>query len=77
MHIGTHAHIVGMPPQVEGQAVFGGVEHLLLDPVQLQSLQEPQGLEEGINEHCIEILTARPCMVENLTTGEVEYDEDV
>ena len=24
-----------------------------------------------------EILTARPCMVENLTTGEVEYDEDV
>lgn len=33
--------------------------------------------EEGINEHCIEIMTARPCMVENLTTGEVEYDEDV
>lgn len=24
-----------------------------------------------------EILTARPCMVENLTTGEIEYDEDV
>lgn len=24
-----------------------------------------------------EILTARPCMVENLTTGEVEYDEDL
>ena len=34
-------------------------------------------LEEGINENCIEIITARPCMVENLTTGEVEYDEDV
>jgi len=34
---------------------------------------------EEINEYdCIgEILTARPCMVENLTTGEVEYDEDV
>ena len=24
-----------------------------------------------------EILTARPCMVKNLTTGEIEYDEDV
>lgn len=24
-----------------------------------------------------EILTARPCMVENLTTGEVEYEEDL
>lgn len=24
-----------------------------------------------------EILTARPCAVENLTTGEIEYDEDV
>ena len=34
-------------------------------------------LEEGINENCIEIMTARPCMVENLTTGEIEYDEDV
>ena len=33
--------------------------------------------EEGINENCIEIITAHPCMVENLTTGEVEYDEDV
>lgn len=34
---------------------------------------------EEINEYdCIgEILTARPCMVENLTTGEVEYEEDV
>ena len=34
-------------------------------------------LKEGINENCIEIMTARPCMVENLTTGKVEYDEDV
>lgn len=24
-----------------------------------------------------EILTARPCMVENLITGEVEYEEDL
>lgn len=24
-----------------------------------------------------EILTARPCMVKNLTTGEIEYEEDL
>lgn len=34
---------------------------------------------EKVNEYdnIGEILTARPCMVENLTTGEVEYDEDM
>jgi hypothetical protein len=58
----------------------GGLDYLVFaDDVESAKHQAMvKWLEEiEMYDSVTEILTARPCMVKNLTTGEIEYDEDV
>ena len=52
---GVHAHIVGVPPQVEGQAVFRGVEHLTFDAAELQPFQRQVGPDGAVHPGAGEI----------------------
>ena len=58
----------------------GGLDYFIIaDNVESAKHQAMMKWLEEIEmyDSVTEILTARPCMVENLTTGEVEYDEDI
>ena len=60
---------------------FSGALDYVINATDMESAKHQammKWLEEiEMYDSITEILTARPCMVENLTTGEVEYDEDV
>jgi hypothetical protein len=60
---------------------FSGALDYVINATDIESAKHQammRWLEEiEMYDSVTEILTARPCMVENLTTGEIEYDEDV
>ena len=60
---------------------FSGALDYVINATDIESAKHQammKWLEEiEMYDSVTEILTARPCMVKNLTTGEVEYDEDV
>lgn len=60
---------------------FSGALDYVINATDIESAKHQammKWLEEiEMYDSITEILTARPCMVENLTTGEVEYEEDV
>ena len=60
---------------------FSGALDYVINATDMESAKHQammKWLEEiEMYDSITEILTARPCRVENLTTGEVEYDEDV
>ena len=60
---------------------FSGVLDYVINATDIESAKHQammKWLEEiEMYDSITEILTARPCMVENLTTGEVEYEEDL
>lgn len=60
---------------------FSGALDYVINATDVESAKHQAMMRwlEEVNEYdsITEILTARPCMVENLTTGEIEYDEDV
>ena len=60
---------------------FSGALDYVINATDIESAKHQammKWLEEiEMYDSITEILTARPCMVENLTTGEVEYEEDL
>ena len=60
---------------------FSGALDYVINATDMESAKHQammKWLEEiEMYDSITEILTARPCMVENLTTGEVEYEEDL
>ena len=60
---------------------FSGALDYVINATDIESAKHQammKWLEEiEMYDSITEILTARPCMVENLTTGEVEYKEDL
>jgi hypothetical protein len=60
---------------------FSGALDYVINATDIESAKHQammKWLEEiEMYDSVTEILTARPCMVKNLTTGEIEYDEDV
>lgn len=60
---------------------FSGALDYVINATDIESAKHQammKWLEEiEMYDSITEILTARPCMVENLTTGEIEYDEDI
>ena len=60
---------------------FSGALDYVINATNIESAKHQammKWLEEiEMYDSITEILTARPCMVENLTTGEVEYEEDL
>ena len=60
---------------------FSGALDYVINAMDIESAKHQammKWLEEiEMYDSITEILTARPCMVENLTTGEVEYEEDL
>ena len=60
---------------------FSGALDYVINATDIESAKHQammKWLEEiEMYDSITEILTARPCMVENLTTGEVEYEEDI
>ena len=60
---------------------FSGALDYVINATDIESAKH-QAMMKWLDEiemydSIIEILTARPCMVENLTTGEIEYEEDL
>ena len=58
----------------------GGLDYLVMaDDVESAKHQAMMKWLEEIEmyDSVTEILTARPCIVKNLTTGEIEYEEDL
>lgn len=58
----------------------GGLDYLVTaDDIESAKHQAMMKWLEEIEmyDSITEILTARPCMVKNLTTGEIEYEEDL
>lgn len=60
---------------------FSGALDYVINATDMESAKHQammKWLEEiEMYDSITEILTARPCMVKNLTTGEVEYEEDL
>ena len=60
---------------------FSGALDYVINATDMESAKHQammKWLEEiEMYDSITEILTARPCMVENLTTGEIEYEEDL
>ena len=60
---------------------FSGALDYVINATDIESAKHQammKWLEEiEMYDSITEILTVRPCMVENLTTGEVEYEEDL